>query len=213
MEDDSVLNICSLTTKLCCQIFIHRIYQKPTCQAKFSDDFDIDVDMWKDIYALPFRCCKDVKIQIFQYKINLNCCMTNSRLYKMRIVDSSLCNLCHSYPETVIHLFCECEVAKHIWFDFISWWDNVMGNKITLSSKHIMFGYIADNLDLDLLLNLCILIVKRVIYICRLKNQRPHLNHFKQILKTNLLAEKNIAVKNNTMHAFMDKWRNIEDVL
>ena len=41
--------------------------------------------------VLPFMCCRDVKMQIFQYKINMRCLMTNNRLYRMNIVNDNLC--------------------------------------------------------------------------------------------------------------------------
>ena len=202
----------SLSTKSCYNIWINRINEKPTSQIKYEVDFGIEDEDWEDIYTLPFKCCKDTKLQMFQYKINLNCCMTNNRLYKMKIVESSLCNLCHSYIETPKHLFCECEVSKSLWLDFAGWWENLMDQKFIMNPKVIMFGIEPDNPKL--LLNLCIIIIKRVIYLCRFRKLSPHMNHFKSILKTNFLAEKNTAVGNNTMHRFIEKWENInEDVI
>lgn len=135
--------------------------------------------------------------------------MTNNRLYKMKIVSSSLCNLCHSSIETPRHLFCECEVAKSLWLDFAFWWENLTNHKFVRNPKTIMFGTNTDNSNL--LLNLCIIIIKRVIYLCRFKNLKPHLNYFKAIVRTNFHAEKNFAVENNTMHSFIDKWENVDE--
>ena len=43
-------------------------------------------DEWKHIYTLPFVCSGEIKTQMFQYKINMKCLMTNSKLFKMNIV-------------------------------------------------------------------------------------------------------------------------------
>ena len=208
-EDDKVLEITILNTKACYNIFVDRIREKPTSQIKHSVDFEVNDDEWENMYNLPFKCCKDTKLQMFQYKINLNCCMTNSRLYKMRIVESSLCNLCHSGIETLKHLYCECEVSKTLWLDFAQWWENHMNQNFVRDPKSIMFGIEPDNPNL--LLNLCIIIIKRVIYLCRFKGVRPHMNHFKSILKINFYAEKNIAIENNTMYKFLEKWNHINE--
>ena len=207
IENGCEFHIENMTTKSCYQILIHRYYEKPTSQLKYNEMFDIDDFEWKCIYMLPFKCCHEVKTQMFQYKINMNCLMTNKRLCKMKIVDSTLCSLCSNYPETNHHLFFECDYSKHAWLEFSNWWEVKMNEKVDLNYKTIMFG--SDTQNPDLLLNLCIILMKRMIYSCRYQNKKTNMSLFKYALKINYEAEKNFAMKNNTLHKFNDKWSNI----
>ena len=60
-------------------------------------------DEWKNIYSLPYFCSTEVSMRIFQYKINMDCLMTNGRLYKMKIINSDFCSFCSKFPETMKH--------------------------------------------------------------------------------------------------------------
>ena len=51
------------------------------------------------------------------------------------------------------------------WTDFQKWWKQVTGNKIDLNYKSIVFGVNPQNPDTSL--NLSIIIIKRMIYICK----------------------------------------------
>ena len=89
VDDDN--DIDTMSTKDIYQIFMQRLQEIPSSQKKHHEIFDIDEDLWKYIYTLPYLCTKEVKMQIFQYKILMRCLMTNSRLYKMNIVNDNLC--------------------------------------------------------------------------------------------------------------------------
>ena len=66
--------------------------------------YPLNEDDWRIIYSLPFMFCRDVKMQMFQYKINMRCLMTNDRLYRMNIVNDNLCSLCKHDVKTMKHL-------------------------------------------------------------------------------------------------------------
>ena len=118
-----------MVTKNIYQIFIQRIYKPPTSQKKFSDTFAIEEENWKYIYKLPFMCCQEIKLQMFQYKMNLNVLMTKSRLFKMNLVNDDLCSLCNNNVETVKHLFYDCNKVKSFGLNFVS------GGKIFVVNK------------------------------------------------------------------------------
>lgn len=195
-----------LPTKMLYQFFIQKLKEIPSSQNKY-EEFGIKGIEWGDIYSLPFRACHDIRIRIFQYKINMNCLMTNSRLYKMRIINNEECSLCNSYKETMKHLFYECVHVDNFWTDFKNWWEEVSGNKLYLDYKSIVFGIVhADVQNPNLLLNLCIILVKKVIYNCRFHKQKPTFNCFLNLIRFIYKVEKNIAVERNTMYKFQEKW-------
>ena len=60
------------------------------------------------------------------------------------------------------HFFLEYNNVTHIWIHFQIWWKEITGNEIILDYKSIVFGVNEHNPDL--LLDLCIIIIKRMIY-------------------------------------------------
>ena len=55
---------------------------------------------------------------------------TNSRLFKIKLVDSLICSFCHNAEETLVQLFCECPVSKSSWNAICSWYSCI--SKTTL---------------------------------------------------------------------------------
>ena len=64
---------------------------------------------------MPRRVTIDTKLRIFQYKILNNVLYLNEKLFKFKIVSSTLCSLCNSENETFIHLFYSCNQTKSLW--------------------------------------------------------------------------------------------------
>ena len=60
-------------------------------------------------------------LRTFQYKILNKILYLNDCLYKLGHVQSSLCSLCNSEVETVLHLFCNYSVTNQFWSFLSSW--------------------------------------------------------------------------------------------
>ena len=155
----------------------------PTSQKKYSDEFGILDEEWYGIYSLPFKVSNEVRTRIFQYKINLNCLMTNSKLFKMRIISNDECSFCNSHQETMRHLFFDCIYTQHFWTSFIHWLMEISQMKIYLDYQRILFGI--DTRNPDTLLNLCVVLAKKVIYDSRFMNQKPNMTRFLKTIKFN----------------------------
>ena len=54
----------------------------------------------------------EVKLKDFQYKITNKILVTKSFLYRINKTNDNLCEYCHQQPETIFHLFVECEEVK-----------------------------------------------------------------------------------------------------
>jgi hypothetical protein len=52
---------------------------------------------------------------MFQYKFLHRTILTNTFLYKCRLVETELCVFCGETRETILHLFCDCNIVKNIW--------------------------------------------------------------------------------------------------
>ena len=205
-DTSAPININIMSTKMIYQIFIHRFGETPTSQKKYSDEFGILDEEWDGIYSLPFKVSIDVRTRIFQYKINLNCLMTNSKLFKMRIISNDECSFCNSHQETMGHVFFDCIYTQHFWTSFIHWWMEISQNEIYLDNQRIIFGI--DTRNPDTLLNLCVVLAKKVIYDSRFKNQKPNMTPFLKTIKFNYMFEKQIAIDANNLQKFKDKWNN-----
>jgi hypothetical protein len=64
---------------------------------------------WKSIYSLPLKVTKDPKLLWLQYRITHRILGTNVLLKNINIRNNDNCSLCNSNPETINHLFWECD--------------------------------------------------------------------------------------------------------
>ena len=62
------------------------------------------------IYEPPFKLTLDVKMSVFQFKINHNILCTKSRLLRDKIRENDKCYLCIG-SQTLTHLFVECDFS------------------------------------------------------------------------------------------------------
>ena len=90
--------------------YIYRHYIKtvatpPVAFSKWNDVFQFSESQWQTICKIPFASCKESKIRYFQYRFIHRILGTNSRLYRMNIVDSPLCTFCNEQNESIEHLF------------------------------------------------------------------------------------------------------------
>ena len=72
-------------------------------------------NQWSDIFRIANSANRDVNMKMFQFKILHRILATNKKLKQFRIIDSDLCDFCGLETESIIHIFCECEVTTPIW--------------------------------------------------------------------------------------------------
>ena len=66
---------------------------------------------WTDYFSV-IRLLQEVKLKGFQYKVTNKSLVTKSFIYRINKIDNDLCEYCHQQPETIRHLFLECEDVK-----------------------------------------------------------------------------------------------------
>ena len=81
---------------------------------------------WTDYFSV-IRLLKEVKLKDFQYKVTNKILVTKSFLYRINKIDNDLCEYCHQQPETIRHLFVECEDVKRFW-TFLNEWLRINSN-------------------------------------------------------------------------------------
>ena len=70
------------------------------------------------------RSFKEIQVKDFQYKITNKILVTKSFLHKINKVDNNICEYCNLQPETIYHLFIECEIVKRFWNELRIWLSN-----------------------------------------------------------------------------------------
>ena len=146
------------------------------------------VDEISHIYELPFKLTLDVRLSVFQFKINHNILYTKSRLFRDKITENDECYLC-SGSQTLVHLFVDCDFSKAFWSDFTSWWNCKNSMQIKLQQRDIIYAFHPGKQSF-LGINYCLLVARNYIYISA-KNEAPFcFNSYLTFLKNKLGADK-----------------------
>ena len=119
---------------------------------------------------------------------------------KMKVIDNEMRSFCKQEPETIEHLFVECLYTRDYLNEFLRWW-HIRFNKerLQLSDEEILFG-IQDKQHA--LLNHCIIIAKKTLYLCGSLEKLLFFLLFLIKLNQTYLTEKNIRYKDRSMHRF-----------
>ena len=87
----------------------------PTSQKYFGKVFPNENFDWKKIYILPRVVTINSFQRNFQYKILHNILYLNKIVFTFGKIKTPLCSFCHSYDETIKHIFLECICVKQLW--------------------------------------------------------------------------------------------------
>ena len=74
----------------------------PTGKSKWATVFNITDSEWKFIYTLPFQVCIDSILQLTQIRINHYISTTNTFMYKIGMINYTICTLCETEDEQYI---------------------------------------------------------------------------------------------------------------
>ena len=122
---------------------------------------------WKEIYNVAQLDIVDNYTKDLQYKILYRFLPTNKLLFKMQKVASPNCTFCEIEPESLEHLFFNCQITKHFWLEVFIRWNFVNEIKIQPNVKDIILGKYGDkNVERDFV-NLIILAGKAFIWSCK----------------------------------------------
>ena len=139
-------------------------------QEKWKNILDVKDLVWKKVYKLAMSCTIDNRLKNFQYKLLHRIISTNTFLLKIRKASSSLCGFCLCNPETLEHLFWECQEIQSFWADIHMYMQNRiprfsfnrnkvffgdpncsdLENSVILSAKKYIFNAKCQNYKIDL---------------------------------------------------------------
>ena len=174
--------------------------KRTTFWENLADDSE-EVD-WDKVHFTNFKCSIDTRLRSFYFKIFHNAIAFNDFLFKINRKDSPNCIFCNNHPETIIHFFCECEVAKSLWKDLI----NIIKSKEDIDFSVSAFEKVFGIQD-DKFLTYLFLCLKYYLYICKFQNKIPNFAHFLNFLKQNRETEYFIAKRHDKLTIHFKKWR------
>ena len=115
------VSLSEMDTKTFYEAHVSDLRETPTAQLRYNEMLHDSELMWSKIYSLPFQVALDTYTRDFQYKILNRILFTNSKLFKLKLVESPLCSFCDKNEETLEHLFVFCEHSKAVWKEISSW--------------------------------------------------------------------------------------------
>ena len=189
-------------------IFIKNIRQD--VQIRWSRDLGIiQREDWININS-TIKEFSEVKLKDFQFKINNKILVTKSFLHRINLIDNNTCSLCMEYPETIKHLFFECEKVKQFWNLFKEWLNDVTNIEVDINNeKMLILSWHKKNS----LLNYLLVVAKYYIYKTKFVQESISILGFKAILKKKFEEEKYIAKINDKYAKFIGKWSSLYTVL
>ena len=160
------------------------------------------------VQLLPrvFSTTSDTSLRWFQYRIFHRILATNKFLFKLNIVQSELCTFCQNHPETIFHLFAECEYSETIWKSLERWILESCDISLNLSNMDILFGKINTKFNA---LNTILLLVKQYIYRKRNKQEHPNFEQVKHYIYDYFLVEKYMYSTKGNFDHFQRKWESL----
>ena len=160
---------------------------------------EIDEIDWYNSYIDCLTWTISAKLRSFYYQLRVGDIMTNSRLVKMKLKDNANCAWCPCIKQTILHLFWEFKVVKEIWDTISIWLSGCLNNNIEIK-KALIFLYNIEAGNYTRIINLIVLIVSRVLYVCKCLDVTPtFLGVLKKISEIEYI-ERTISKKNNQLY-------------
>ena len=153
-----------------------------------------------------YKTTNIAKYRSFQYRFLQRALVTNTSLYKWKIISTDLCFFCNVEKETAIHLIIRCPVVRNFWqkvFSFIR--ERFQIEDIDISEKAIVFNKLV--IPRTTAVNFICLLTKQYVYKQKCLQKQLEFNHFKTHVRSIENIEKYIAQKNGKMAYHQRKWR------
>ncbi len=129
---------------------------------------------------------------------------TNKLRYRCNLINSSLCDFCSMYVETIKHLFWECVHVQHMWSQLRTY---LIEKDFTyaVNFQSISLG-INESTQKAQQFNFIIILAKYFIFKCKYENREIAFHTFINYLKYRINIEELIATKKDKREQHNIKW-------
>ena len=126
-------------------------------------------------------------------------------LHRIGRSDSPNCYFCNNLPETILHLFCECEKVSPLWDELCFLINNISVESFTFSNFEKMFG-VTDLSEHDNCINFLFLCLKFYLHRCKFQQTNPNFVAFLNLVKIKRNTEHKIAESKGKLRQHFKKW-------
>ena len=177
------------------QIYPKYLKWKRILGEEFTNEFEDFPRLINRMYVMT----NSTKLRSFHFRILHHAIITNIHLKRYGIKDSENCSLCQALPETVEHLFYECEKVKPLW-TYV---------KVSFQLQHhscvnILLNTVNDNPRL--IGNCIVLLTKHFIYSNRCTGSEISVHKLKIAIERFKETEYYIAINKNKLGQHLLKW-------
>jgi len=163
---------------------------------------------WKYMYMKPIKLTNETKLRAFQFNFFNRIVPSNSFLYKCKLASSSLCDFCNSIPDSLQHMFWECQHIQHFWTNFTSQILAPLKTTKYVNLKNIVWCNILEERDTNSwIVNYLMLLAKYFIFRSKCLNQIPVITVFHTYVKNRMVVEEVIATMHNKLNTYNAKWQ------
>jgi len=167
---------------------------------------------WQHIFSLNYHAIEDNYYKWFSYKILHRILGTKYLMNKMNIFDNPTCRLCLQDPETLQHLFVDCNKTKLFWTELIGWIKNISNVTIPFDKITILFGCLLRTSD-QKAINTILILAKNYIFLTAYFNNRLYLSIFKKKFIKIYFEQYNLAIFKDKEEAFEKAWLKFQPLI
>ena len=183
---------------------------EPFAKRKWHEELLIPGNFnWKNTYTIPYTVTRDPNLWWLQFRLIHRILGTNTYLHKLKIRNNNLCTFCKNMPETLVHLFWECDVTQ-TFLNAVSHWmreGRIYPEILNFSREELIFGIPEMSKSV---LNFILLVIKSYIFKQKIKEERLELEGFKRAMLFHYSAEKYVSICNCKLAEFNDRWRSYD---
>ena len=183
MINGSAYNIMDSDTQKIYSDLVASKLERSKAAVRYSEQFEINADQWKNIYVLPNKLKLSNKIKENNFKILHNYIATNKLLFRMNKTVSPRCNFCNLYDQDTSHMLYNCLIVKNLWFKIEEWLLMEYNIRIVIVLRDVLFGH-AYNQD-ENVVNRIIMLAKGYIVHCKYKEQEIRFNDLIAFINAN----------------------------
>ena len=169
-----------------------------TFQNKWERDYGNISQHKLQKYNSMIKDLNEVALKDFQFKIIYKILVTKSFLQRTGKLAENQCSYCIEKPETLPHLFTECEKVNRFWQELRTWVFSHSNLYLNIDNKPIIFSQ-----QNNILLVYISVVAKNCIYKNKFFNRDTNLNVFITVLKRKFQCKKYVAHINNSMSKFL----------
>ena len=141
---------------------LKKIITRPKSEDQLEKSLELPNLEWDKMYKLIYSVSIDSKSRVFQFKLLHNILYTNQQLYSFNSVKypSNLCGICQNFPETIEHLFYNCNHTKALWQNIIHNIGRSLDIRSTPSKLCMILGDPTENINV----NFVSLVIRKYVY-------------------------------------------------